>query len=106
VELAAYRVAQESLTNALKHAPGRPTVVRIGHQADQIQIEVTTAAAPEPGHGIEAPGGLGRRPAGARGHGLLGLTERVRRYGGDLRAGPAPDGSFRVHATIPRPGDA
>jgi signal transduction histidine kinase len=93
VELTAYRVAQESLTNALKHAPGRRTVVRVGHLADEIRIEVTTAAGPA-------------GPVGEHGHGLLGLTERVRLYGGELRAGPAPDGGFRVLATIPRAGGA
>jgi signal transduction histidine kinase len=96
VELAAYRVAQESLTNALKHAPGRRTVVRVGHLADEIRVEVTTAAGPD---------GAGRRPAGRSGHGLLGLAERVGLYGGELRAGPAPDGTFQVHATIPRSAD-
>jgi len=110
VELAAYRVAQESLTNALKHAPGRPTVVRIGHLADHIEVEVTTAGPVAgrggSGHDLPAAGGLGRRAAGGPGHGLLGVTERVRRFGGDLRAGPDPDGSFQVRATIPRPGDA
>jgi signal transduction histidine kinase len=92
VELAAYRVAQESLTNALKHAPGRRTVVRVGHLADEVRIEVTT--------------GPGRRAPGPHGHGLLGLAERVGLYGGELRAGPAPDGTFRVYAALPRSGDA
>jgi signal transduction histidine kinase len=96
VELAAYRVAQESLTNALKHAPGRRTVVRVGHLADEVRVEVTTAAGPDR---------AGRRPAGTGGYGLIGLAERVSLYGGDLRAGPAPDGGFQVHATIPRSGD-
>jgi len=97
VELAAYRVAQESLTNALKHAPGRRTVVRVGHLADEVHIEVTTA----PG-----PAGPARRPAGTHGRGLLGLAERVGLYGGDLQAGPAPDGTFQVRVTIPRSADA
>jgi signal transduction histidine kinase len=101
VELAAYRVAQESLTNALKHAPGRRTVVRVGHLPDEVRIEVTTAAGPD---------GAGRRPAGTHGHGLnghglMGLAERISLYGGELRAGPAPDGAFGVRAAIPRSGE-
>lgn len=96
VDLAAYRVIQESLTNALKHAPGRQTVIRVGHRSGDVRIEVTTAA---------GPGGPGQRPARRAGHGLLGLSERVGLYGGQLHAGPAPDGSFRVQATIPRPGN-
>ncbi|MBO3752005.1 two-component sensor histidine kinase [Streptosporangiaceae bacterium NEAU-GS5] len=97
VELAAYRVAQESLTNALKHAPGSRTVVRVGHHPDEVRIEVTTAAGPDR---------AGSRRAGTHGYGLLGLAERVGLYGGDLQAGPTEDGAFRVRATIPRSGDA
>lgn len=91
VELAAYRVVQEALTNALKHAPGRPTAVRLRHGVERIEVEVTTkgpAAAPAPGVG---PGGRG----------LAGLRERVRLLDGELEAGPAADGGFSVRASIP-----
>ncbi|MEV0388787.1 histidine kinase [Nonomuraea sp. NPDC050643] len=89
-ELAAYRVVQEALTNALKHALGRRTVVRIRHDRDEVDIEVSTEGPPA----TPAPAGAGR--------GLTGLRERVSVVGGDLRAGGSPDGGFTVRARIPR----
>ncbi|MGW6930473.1 histidine kinase [Lentzea sp. NPDC054927] len=85
-ELAAYRVVQEALTNALKHAAGRPTKVSVRH-ADQVEIEVIT-------FGVEESG----TPSGGRG--LAGLGERVRMVGGEFEAG-AHEGGFRVWALIP-----
>ncbi|MDQ1024666.1 signal transduction histidine kinase [Streptomyces umbrinus] len=92
-ELTAYWVAQESLANALKHAPGRRTVVGVHHLAEEVCIEVTTA----PG-----PSGTGRRPAGTHGRGLMGCSERVSLYGGHLSARQLLDGTFQIRATIPR----
>lgn len=91
-ELAAYRVVQESLTNALKHAPGRRTVVRVRHDAAEVDIEVST-------DGSNGSGGAAQRSADGRG--LTGLRERVSVVGGELRAGGRPDGGFTVHARIP-----
>jgi signal transduction histidine kinase len=90
VELAAYRVVQETLTNALKHATGQPTTVLLRHGEEHIEIEVTTT-----GPAATTP----VSPSGGRG--LTGLRERVRMLDGDLVAGPRPDGGFRVHAMIP-----
>jgi signal transduction histidine kinase len=90
VELAAYRVVQETLTNAIKHATGQPTTVLLRHDEEHIEIEVTTT-----GPAVAAP----VPPSGGRG--LSGLRERVRMLDGDLVAGPRPDGGFRVHALIP-----
>jgi signal transduction histidine kinase len=87
-ELAAYRVVQEALTNALKHAPGRRTVVRVRHDKGEVEIEVTT----------EGPSVSSRT---ADGRGLTGLRERVSVVGGELRAGWRPDGGFTVRARIP-----
>lgn len=88
-ELAAYRVVQEALTNAVKYASGNRTVVRVGHTADRVDIEVTTdGATTHP----EAQGG---------GRGLAGLRDRVAKVGGSLEAGPRGDGSFVVSARIP-----
>lgn len=89
--LALYRVAQESLTNAAKHAPGATVDVRLGYE----QAEVTLAV--ENGRGAQAPGGLARSGAG---YGLDGIRERVRLLGGDLAAGPGGDG-WRVEARVP-----
>jgi signal transduction histidine kinase len=85
-ELAAYRVVQEALTNALKHAAGHPAKVRVRH-ADQVEIEVITLGVTD----SSAPSG---------GRGLTGLGERVRMLGGEFEAGPREEG-FRVWALIP-----
>ncbi|MFJ8816265.1 sensor histidine kinase [Amycolatopsis thermoflava] len=89
VELAAYRVVQEALTNAIKHATGQPTTVLLRHGEEHLEIEVTTTG---PATAPVAPSG---------GRGLRGLRERLRMLDGDLVAGPRPDGGFRVHALIP-----
>ncbi|MDN3354869.1 sensor histidine kinase [Actinomadura sp. DC4] len=88
-ELAAYRVVQESLTNALKHAPGRRTVVRVRHDAAQVDIEVSTDGT---GNAVSPT---------AHGRGLTGLRERVSVVGGELLADGRPDGGFTVRARIP-----
>jgi signal transduction histidine kinase len=93
VELAAYRVVQEALTNALKYAAGKPTRVLLRHGDEYIEIVVTTdgpAAAP-----------VARKPGPAGGRGLAGLRARVRMLDGELEAGPRPGGRFEVRATIP-----
>ena len=86
-ELSAYRVVQESLTNALKHAAGNPTVVRVSCDASGVDIDVTT----------DGP----VIPAFTAGRGLTGLRERVGQCGGSLDAGAKPGGGFRVHARVP-----
>jgi signal transduction histidine kinase len=84
----AYRVVQESLTNARKHAAGSAVVVRVaGGPADGLTVEVTNT----PGEST-VPGG---------GHGLVGLAERVALAGGRLAHGPEPDGGWRVAAWLP-----
>ncbi|GAA2999603.1 histidine kinase [Kitasatospora albolonga] len=95
-ELAAYRVVQEALTNAVKHAAGVPTRVLLRHGERHTEVEVTTET---------APGGPARRTpgTGSGGRGLDGLRTRVRLLDGSLEAGPRPEGGFRVRATIPLP---
>ncbi|GLY98332.1 histidine kinase [Actinoplanes sp. NBRC 103695] len=90
VELAAYRVVQEALTNAIKYATGRPTTVVVRTEEDAIEIEITTA-----GPSTTTP----VSPSGGRG--LAGMRERLRLLDGDLVSGRCPDGSFRVWALIP-----
>ncbi|MDP9792339.1 signal transduction histidine kinase [Catenuloplanes nepalensis] len=89
-ELAAYRVVQEGLTNALKYATGARTLVRLACRTDGVDIEVTTSGAARPVPGV---GGSGR--------GLAGLRERVELFGGVFESGPRPDGGFTVRARIP-----
>ena len=83
----AYRVVQESLTNAAKHAPGAPVEVRVRRTRAGLVVSVVNAPPSSPG-------------TGSGGHGLVGLAERVRLAGGTLEAAPRPDGGFAVVATM------
>jgi signal transduction histidine kinase len=94
VELAAYRIIQEALTNTMKHAGPARAEVRIAYDDDVLTIVVADDGR---GAGFE-PGGTG--------HGLPGMRERVTVYGGDLDAGPHPGGGFRVRARLPLDGAA
>ena len=94
VELAAYRVVQEALTNAVKHAAGARVRVSVDHVPGALHIEVSdtggTAMSPvDPG------------PGAAPGYGLMGLRERLAVHGGTLQAGERPTGGFRVRAVLP-----
>jgi signal transduction histidine kinase len=88
IELAAYRVLQEALTNVRRHAPGERAGVRVLFEADELVVEVENRV---------TDAGL----PGTEGHGLLGMRERVSVYGGAFDAGPRPDGTFKVSARIP-----
>ncbi|MEV6375546.1 sensor histidine kinase [Micromonospora musae] len=89
VALAIYRIVQEALTNALKHAGAATAEVRIGYDGAAVVVEVTDDGR---GPGLGSPG---------VGHGLVGMRERVGLYGGVLQAGARTGGGFRVHARIP-----
>ena len=91
VDLSAYRIVQEGLTNALKHAgPGAVTRVALDFRGDGVRLEVSD-------NGIGPPAGVD-----ATGNGLRGIAERVAMLGGELAAGPGADGSgFRLAATLP-----
>ncbi|MER5485606.1 histidine kinase [Streptomyces sp. NPDC002812] len=102
VELAAYRVVQEALTNAVKYATGEPTRVLLRYGAQHTEIEVTTDGPVDPA-APRNPGGAGTGAAGGGGggRGLAGLRTRLRMLDGQLEAGPRPEGGFEVRATIP-----
>jgi signal transduction histidine kinase len=89
-EVAAYRVVQEALTNALKYAHGARTVVHVRHGEGDISVEISTDGT---GSRAGSPGGAGR--------GLAGLRERVDVLGGEFGADALPDGGFVVRASIP-----
>jgi signal transduction histidine kinase len=92
VGLSAYRIVQEALTNALKHAPGSRVTVRLERRADELSVEVENGSATgRPAVPVES------------GHGLVGVRERVALFGGTLRAGPTDGGGFRLAATLPTP---
>ncbi len=90
VDLAAYRIIQESLTNALRYAGPTAATVSLAYTTDQLEIEVL-----DNGRGL-----AGAAPQGSA-HGILGMRERTAAVGGDLEAGPGPAGGFRVHASLP-----
>lgn len=89
LDLAAYRLVQEGLTNALKHSGATRAVVDIEYSDARLSVAVS-----DDGHGRNGSNGEG-------GHGLLGLRERVAMYGGDLESGPRSDGGWLVRASLP-----
>ncbi len=92
VDLSAYRVVQEALTNALRHAgPARASVV-VRYGQDDVEIEVT-----DDGRGVPEDAGA----AGGPGHGLVGMRERVALFRGEFQAGPGDGGGFAVRARLP-----
>lgn len=95
VELAAYRVVQEALTNSLKHARAGTATVRLRWLDEALQVEVEDDGS----HFNEVTSA--RPAADSGGHGLVGMRERVLIYGGSLHAGPRPEGGFRVSARFP-----
>jgi len=102
VDLAAYRIVQESLTNAIRHAGPATAAVSLGYGRDELRIEVT-----DTGRGLGDPGAshLGDRGASRNGgHGLAGMRERAATVGGTLETGPGPAGGFRVAARLPLDG--
>ncbi len=93
VELAAYRIVQEALTNARRHAPGAAVDVELRYADDALWLQVR-----DNGPGLSRETASTGSPTG---HGLLGMRERAVAAGGSLRAGNAPGGGFCVGAELP-----
>ncbi|MFK4225163.1 sensor histidine kinase [Streptomyces sp. NPDC019890] len=91
VELCAYRVVQEALTNVLKHAPHASTTVELHYLQHHVRISVT-----DDGEGV-----IPDRVRTGAGHGLIGMRERAKLYGGTISIGPRSDGGFSVQLTLP-----
>jgi signal transduction histidine kinase len=136
IDLSAYRIVQEALTNVVKHARTSSCRVLIGYGQDELVIEVTDngaglselagagasrhAASPGPGGGLGVSGGASVIGAwqtsgsgsgsgsgfGGSGHGIIGMRERVSLLGGEFTAGPGPGYGFAVSAHIPLPAGA
>ncbi len=98
VELAAFRIVQEALTNARRHAPGAAVDVELHYAGDELRLRIRDNG-PGPPSGPASP-----RPE--HGHGLLGMRERAAAVGGELRTAPAPGGGFLVEARLPAKADA
>lgn len=92
IEHTIYRVVQEALTNVHKHSSGARTRIRVEHTDDELLLSITNGRGTPLGEQTGLPEG---------GHGLLGLTERIRLVGGELTAGHTPDGGFQIHARVP-----
>jgi signal transduction histidine kinase len=91
IGLTAYRIVQEALTNARRHAPGAAVDVELDYTDAALRLRVRD----------NGPGPREPAPAGAAGHGLLGMRERAAMVGGTLTVGPAPAGGFLVEACLP-----
>ena len=124
IELTAYRIVQESLTNVLKHAPGAAVRIRLARRPGSLAVDITDTGPSSNALGapMSTRGAQAGRTAGASttmaprtqagltpsgptlpgaGHGLLGMRERVTAVGGELATGPEPGGGFGVHAVLP-----
>jgi signal transduction histidine kinase len=88
IDLSAYRIVQEGLTNALKHADASSADVTVHYRPDELELRV-------------ADDGKGPAPTNGHGHGLVGIRERVSIYGGEMSAGAAPAGGFVLNARLP-----
>jgi signal transduction histidine kinase len=95
VELSAYRIVQEALSNAVRHAPGSSVRVELGYRPAGLALGV-----------VNRPGRSRPAPSPGPGHGVLGMRERAAMLGGDLTAGPLPDGGWAVTAVLPLTGGA
>jgi signal transduction histidine kinase len=89
LDLSAYRIVQEALTNVRKHAPGSPAGVDVTWSEEELELAIRDRG-PGPANGTESGG-----------HGLVGMEERVRIHGGRLRTGAAPGGGFEVVVALP-----
>jgi signal transduction histidine kinase len=128
IDLTAYRILQEALTNALRHAPGASASVRVAYAADDLTVEVANTAPPRVASLVpqaapvaagaapavraatrlasvsglaDGPGSAGLPVSSGAGYGLAGIAERVASCGGFLSLGPAADGGFTVTARLP-----
>ncbi|WP_323097745.1 sensor histidine kinase [Intrasporangium sp. YIM S08009] len=103
VDVAAYRVAQEALSNVLRHAPGARTVLRLRHEHDAVEVAVRDDG-PRRVDGAASASTDTHDDSTARatgGHGLVGMRERTGMFGGTLAAGPVAGGGFEVRARFP-----
>jgi signal transduction histidine kinase len=88
VDVSAYRIVQEALTNTLKHAGSSTARIRLRYVHDALEVEVTDS-------------GVGDQSTDRGGHGLAGMRERVTLFGGELHVGTRPDGGYSVAARLP-----
>jgi len=116
VDLSAYRITQEALTNVIKHAGAATACVKVSYEKGSVTLEIADDGPAVPG-GTGGHSGPGDRAGPGRagepgdpgttlagtGHGIIGMRERVAVFGGEFTAGPQPGGGFRVFARLPFP---
>jgi signal transduction histidine kinase len=100
VDLSAYRIVQEALSNAMRHAPGSHVRLHVAHRPDSLELEIRNDAEAPASSSAPVLVASGAGAAGG-GHGLVGMRERATMLGGSLDAGPTGDGGFRVAAVLP-----
>ncbi|WP_329388765.1 histidine kinase [Streptomyces sp. NBC_01351] len=98
IDLAAFRIIQESVTNVVRHSGTRECAVTVEHRADELAVDIVDL-----GRGAAAPSASSNQGAG---FGIAGMRERVTLLHGEFSAGPRPDGGFRVAARLPVPAEA
>jgi signal transduction histidine kinase len=104
VDLTAYRLIQESLTNTAKHAAGTSALIRLAFRPGALALAVEDHGPPAGGSGAGLAAGSGAGSGiGEAGHGIIGMRERAAALGGWLTAGPRAEGGFRVLAELPAP---
>ena len=100
MDLSAYRIVQEALSNAMRHAPGAAVQVHLHYGEAALVIKVRNdSCAPADAGAVGAAGRAGLSDGG--GHGIIGMRERAAMLGGHLEARPAPNGGFLVTAALP-----
>ena len=97
MDVAAYRIVQEALTNSARHSGGSTATVRVRFSGDDVVVQVDDEGTGG-GPAVRTPGD------GSGGNGIAGMTERAHALGGSLQAGPRPGGGFRVQARLPQAG--
>ena len=100
VDLSAYRIVQEALSNAMRHAPGSHVRLHLVYRPGSLRLEIRNDAQAPAGSAAPVLVTSGARAAGG-GHGLVGMRERATMLGGSLQAGPTEDGGFEVTAVLP-----
>jgi signal transduction histidine kinase len=100
VDLSAYRIVQEALSNAMRHAPGSHVQLHLAYRPDSLALEIRNDVVPPASSAVPVLVASGAQAAGG-GHGLVGMRERTTMLGGTLDAGPTEDGGFRVAAVLP-----
>jgi signal transduction histidine kinase len=101
VNLSAYRIVQEALSNAMRHAPGSAVQVKLYYGEAALVVEIRNDGLPLDGQAVDTDQADGSGFGHGSGHGIIGMHERAAMLGGNLQAGPTGKGDFLVTAALP-----